>query len=105
MLESYAYRDPDSLRLIHVETGRIAGEEVPVATLARILSDELRCPVFDETGLRAHYHVELDWKESTDSPASAISEALKQQLGLEIRPKQLWKEFIVVDHVERPSLN
>jgi uncharacterized protein (TIGR03435 family) len=45
-----AYADSD-MRVIQVENGRIMGREVPIATLARILSEQLSRPVLDKTGL------------------------------------------------------
>jgi uncharacterized protein (TIGR03435 family) len=38
-------------------------------------------------------------------PAPAISPALEAQLGLKLEPARAPREFIVIDHVERPSPN
>ena len=34
-----------------------------------------------------------------------IFTALEQQLGLKLQPTQTPREFIVIDHIERPSAN
>lgn len=91
------------LRVIHVESGRITGREVPVRTLAKILSQQLDRPVLDETGLRGHYDVRFEWQ--ANSPMAAVSKALEHQLGLKLELEQVPKEFLVIDHVETPSPN
>jgi len=91
---------PD-LRVIRVEPGRIAGREVPVPTLAKILSEQLDHPVLDGTGLRGHYEVTFEWQ--ANSPMAAVSKALQDQLGLKLELEQVPKEFLVIDHVETPS--
>jgi uncharacterized protein (TIGR03435 family) len=87
-------------RVIRAENGRITGREVPIATLARILSEQLGRPVLDKTGLTNHYDVTLQWEANSESSARAISAALQEQLGLKLEPQQISKEFLVIDHVE-----
>jgi uncharacterized protein (TIGR03435 family) len=38
-------------------------------------------------------------------PAADLFTALEQQLGLRLEPAQVPREFIVIDHIERPSPN
>lgn len=64
-----AYEDSND-RMIRIERGRITGREVPIATLARILSDEVGRPVLDKTGLLDHYDVTLQWQASPESSRS-----------------------------------
>jgi uncharacterized protein (TIGR03435 family) len=97
-----AYAESDA-RVIQVENGRIGGREVPIATLTRILSEQLGCPVLDNTGLTNHYDLTLQWEANPESSGAAISAALQEQLGLKLEPKQILKEFLVIDHVETPS--
>lgn len=95
--------DEDSApRVIQVENGRIRGREVPMATLARILSDELGRPVLDSTKLASHYDVTLLWPTDPDSSHPAILGAIQEQLGLKLVPQLMPKEFLVIDHVEMP---
>ena len=90
------------LRAIEVEKGRIVGREVPVATLAKILSEQLGRPVLDETKLTNHYDVTLLWQVAPDSSEPAILDAVQDQLGLKLKPQLMPKEFLVIDHVEMP---
>lgn len=96
-----AYED-SPLRVIQVEKGRIAGKEVPIATLARILSEELGRPVLNNTQLSSHYDVTLQWPTGSESPEPAILTAVQEQLGLKLKPQLMPKEFLVIDHVELP---
>jgi uncharacterized protein (TIGR03435 family) len=92
-----------NVRVIQVESGRITGREVPIATLARILSEQLGRHVLDKTGLPNHYDVTLQWRATPEFSGPAISAALQDQLGLKLEPHQILKEFLVIDHVETPS--
>jgi uncharacterized protein (TIGR03435 family) len=95
---------PDSApRVIQVESGRITGQEVPIDTLARILSEELGRPVLDETRLPQHYDVTLQWPTTRESSEPTILTAIQDQLGLKLVPQLMPKEFFVIDHVEMPS--
>jgi uncharacterized protein (TIGR03435 family) len=95
------------------------------------LSGFLGVPVIDKTGIpntvRFNYALEflpddstpgplgrLSQREprppiagepSTVTPAPSLFTALEQQLGLKLEPAQAPREFIVIDHVERPTPN
>jgi uncharacterized protein (TIGR03435 family) len=67
-------------------------------------------PVIDQTGLSGLYDFTLHWNwtpagtETGDNTAE-FREALKAQLGLELKPSRAPMSFLIVDHVERPSEN
>jgi uncharacterized protein (TIGR03435 family) len=46
-----------------------------------------------------------DSGDAADSVGSSIATALKQQLGLRLEPANRPRDFLVVDHVEKPSVN
>ncbi len=92
-------------RVIQVESGRIMGREVPIATLARILSEQLGRPVLDGTRLPYHYDVKLLWPTGPDSSEPTILTAIQDQLGLKLVPQLVPKEFLVIDHVEVPFVD
>jgi uncharacterized protein (TIGR03435 family) len=83
---------------------------------ASILTDQARLDlnrnVIDQTGLSGRYDIVLHW--TPEDPALAerlnpdgppIFTALKEQLGLSLRPTKGMLDTIVVDHIEMPSEN
>ncbi len=68
-------------------------------------------PVVDETGLSGLYDFTLSWThdpsgdEAISDNIANIHDALKRQLGLELKSSHAPISFVVVDHVERPSEN
>lgn len=73
--------------------------------------------VVDRTGLTGRYDFELTFARDSAQPTDAadrenavpaespIFSALKEQLGLRLEPKKAPVEFLVIDHVEKPSDN
>jgi uncharacterized protein (TIGR03435 family) len=68
-------------------------------------------PVVDETGLSGLYDFTLSWvhdlsgDEAIADNTASFREALKVQLGLELKSAHAPIRFLIVDHVERPSEN
>lgn len=104
-------------RVIQVSKGHISGREVPIATLASLLSEQLGRSVIDKTGLANHYDVTLQWpvsvegQQETENSSAAESSremilaAVADQLGLKLEPHEVPMEILVIDHVERPTQN
>ena len=76
---------------------------------ARILSffGVLGRTVVDRTGLTADYDVELRWApdgvRAADSDLPSIFNAVEEQLGLKLEPRNGPVEALVIDSVERPT--
>jgi uncharacterized protein (TIGR03435 family) len=68
-------------------------------------------PVVDQTGLSGLYDFTLTWMhdpsgdDATADNSANFRNALKSQLGLELKPSHAPISFLIVDHVERPSEN
>ena len=74
-------------------------------------------PVVDRTGLSGNYDFTLEWTpESTAIPPTGADtqpgsqgpsflEALREQLGLKLKPTKAPLNVLVIDHIERPSPN
>ena len=67
-------------------------------------------PVLDRTELKGDYDVVLDWapddiKSDDLSSRPSLFTAVQEQLGLKLEPAKAPREFLVVDHVEKPSEN
>lgn len=79
--------------------------------LAVTLQSMLGRPVFDRTGLTGSYDIDLQWtpvESSGGAPpndAPSIFTALQEQLGLKVSPDRDKVEVLVIDKVERPTVN
>jgi len=68
-------------------------------------------PVVDQTGLSGFYDFTLTWihdpsgDEATSENITAFHEALKTQLGLELKPTHAPIDILIIDHVDHPSDN
>ena len=87
--------------------------------ICRILTSvgRLNHPLVNQTGLSGNYDFVVEWVprasnvSTSDTGAAAepqgpsFQEALQEQLGMKITPATAPLEFLIVDHVERPSEN
>ncbi len=77
-------------------------------------------PVIDETGLKGTYDFSLGWAPdsntairmrsgdangSSEVDGPSLFDALKDQLGLKLKPTKAAIQTLVIDHVEQPSAN
>jgi uncharacterized protein (TIGR03435 family) len=104
---------------VHLEpTGaRMQGGKIATPELVRMLSLALGRSVIDKTGFTGLFDLKLDFvaDETTptmpppppgsEMPGLSLSQALRQQLGLQLESTKGPVEVIVVDHAERPSGN
>jgi uncharacterized protein (TIGR03435 family) len=78
--------------------------------LAHTLSEALKEFVVDRTGTTANYYFGFTFRrlvaDAVTLEVPALSEALREHLGLKLERRQGSVEFLVVDHAERtPSEN
>ena len=94
-------------------SGGIDVLRVTMADLCRQLSAYVDRPILDKTGVAGSFDVHLDLSladlmSSSGTPetdaAGVIASAVKR-LGLRMRSAKSAGEFLVIDHVERPSEN
>jgi uncharacterized protein (TIGR03435 family) len=87
--------------------GRIVAQRTTMAELAGALSDPLRSPVVDMTGLTGPYDFVLDFtsfvpeRGQTPDEMTATVAVVEQQLGLKLESRRLPTEVLVVDHAEK----
>jgi uncharacterized protein (TIGR03435 family) len=88
---------------------------VKLATLCQILSRQVHRPVIDQTGLTGLYDYHVDFAPgppgahppddpNAPDPVTNVMGSL-QSLGLRLEAAKGTAEFIVIDHIERPSEN
>lgn len=77
----------------------------PITTLMAVLGQAGR-PVIDNTGLPGTFDVELRWAPDAGAAAGdapSLFTAVQEQLGLKLEPARTTVDYLVIDHVERPS--
>jgi uncharacterized protein (TIGR03435 family) len=93
--------------------------EIPMDHIAFYLPTlyKLGRPVVDQTGLTGTFDFSLQWEPDKSGPLSfpsgsnddlegtPILDALKEQLGLKLKPTRASIPVLVIDHVEQPSPN
>ena len=82
---------------------------------AKLLNPGL--PVIDNTGLDGQFDLHLEWTQepavtetansgtASDPPGTSLIAALNEQLGLRLRRGRGSRDFLVVQHLERPTEN
>ena len=93
-----------------IELGQFSFQRMPIAALAEYLSDRLGCVVLDRTGLKGNYSFTLQWKPADnphmfDASDPSLFALIQEQLGLKLEPAKNPVEVLVIDHIEKPSLN
>ena len=98
----------------------IAGRKQPIARLAALLSNNsfagIDRVVLDRTGLTEDFDFKVEWLMSNgaadplpgragDDTGPGLAQALREQLGLTLRPAKGQIDVLVIDHIERPSAN
>ncbi len=68
--------------------------------------------VVDRTGLQGRYNLSLRWTPSSEDALASYNSndpflftAIKQQLGLELKPIRGEVDTLEIDHIEMPSEN
>lgn len=92
-----------------------SSRDVTMAAIARWLTElgpaDLKRPVVDQTGLNERFDFALRWgfvppnSSQPEFEGATFERALKEQLGLYLKPTTAPVSFFVVDHVELPSAN
>ena len=100
--------------------GSMIGNGAPISQFVSLLSQRLDRTVIDKTNLTGRFDIRLQWTpEVVENPLSPAGDplpispqdaplifaAIQDQLGLKLKPAKELVEFLVVDHVEKPSEN
>jgi uncharacterized protein (TIGR03435 family) len=78
----------------------------PLARLASVFGNVLDRVVVDQTGLTGNFDLELKWSAGDATATSNdpdIFSAVREQLGLQLKPAIAPVEMLVIDSVEHPA--
>jgi uncharacterized protein (TIGR03435 family) len=93
---------------IYVMHGDLSMTSMPLTGLTDALSEQLRTKVSDETGLNGTYDVSLHWTQENASESDmrpnveSLITAVREQLGLELRPQNGFVDMVVIEAIDRP---
>lgn len=98
----------NSLPLQSISEGRIEGRGIDADAIASLLGIAKHKPIVNRTGLSGRYDIDLHFapEDGTVSDQPEFTTAVKEQLGLELKPTSVPIQVMVVDHVDAdPSDN
>ncbi len=99
---------------------KLEAQAITLDYFSKLLSLVLDRPVIDRTSISGKFDFHLSYlvdqttpgalfpelgQPSDDSPAASIFTVLQEQLGLKLEPTKGSREYLVIDHVERPTEN
>jgi uncharacterized protein (TIGR03435 family) len=93
---------------MNVTPRSIINQKISMQWFSSVLAGVLGRPVVNKTGFTGSFQVHLEFAPlapDTESAEPSIFEALEKQLGLKLESQKGTEEFLVIDHVERPSEN
>lgn len=106
---------------VRIGAGSLIGNAAPLSLFSRLLSQRLDRTIIDETNLAGRYNFQLQWTPGpgempydpggnplpppADSSGPSVFAAIREQLGLELKPSRAPVEMFVIDHAEEPSEN
>jgi uncharacterized protein (TIGR03435 family) len=79
--------------------------KTPLSRFANFLSGPADGPVIDKTGVTGTFSFTFRFPRPSDPDAPSIFTAIQEQVGLRLEPLKVPADFIVIDHVERPTPN
>lgn len=88
---------------INVSPGEMRGENWSVAAFAKYLTSAAGFPVVDETKLGGSYDIGFSYAREADTASDlpSLTDALKRETGLLLKPEKVPVEMIVVDAADR----
>jgi|RhiMethySRZTD1v2_1073278.scaffolds.fasta_scaffold02635_21 bla regulator protein blaR1 len=121
-----AFPEPDACPSAHINPGIASFRGVQMAVIAQILTQSVGRPVLDKTGLASYYDFDLRWTPQlgsgdvgpfglppgagaqpppADPDAPNLFTAVQEQLGLKLESARGPVEVIVIDRLEKPTLD
>jgi uncharacterized protein (TIGR03435 family) len=93
-------------------SGHVEATGLTMNDLAANISNWLRRPVANQTGIEGRFDLTLDFESegaveagAADTGRPSLFTAVQDQLGLKLEPKKVPVEMLIVDRIERPSEN
>lgn len=104
-------KDPDARPIVEATAGSIRLTRNTAGTFASQLSYSLQRPVIDKTGLAGEFDFALRWTPQPEDQPTAppdgpdIFTAIREQLGLRLKPGRGPVDVLVIESAEPPTPN
>jgi len=103
----------DQNHSIHDNDGHVTAKAISMSGFADWFTYLPECDrvVVDRTGLTGEYDFKLDWTEDSgqgvppDAPLPGLFTALREQLGLELKPDKAPIDVVIVDAAKEPDFD
>jgi uncharacterized protein (TIGR03435 family) len=102
----------NSLTIRRADGGKteVTGTRIPLASLARLLSNQVGRTVLDQTGLQGNYNFKFSFapdlaQAAAENDGPSIFTALQDQLGLRLEAQKGPVEVVVIDSSRKASEN
>jgi uncharacterized protein (TIGR03435 family) len=102
----------DQNHSLHGGSGRVTAKAISMSAFADWFTYLPECDrvVVDRTELAGEYDFKLDWTEDSgqgvppDAPLPGLFTALREQLGLELKPDKAPIEVVIVESASKPTM-
>ena len=84
----------------------LGGKKASMALFAERLSEQLRRPVFDRTGIQGEFDFKVDYAiDDNPETGPSIFNAIQEELGLKLETTKGPIETLIIEHAEKPGGN
>jgi uncharacterized protein (TIGR03435 family) len=85
----------------YIMPNELSGTNIDMGALASMLASPAGRPVQDETGLQGKYTIKVQFAPAADAESTkpSIFTAVKEQLGLELKPARVPVPTLIIEHV------
>ena len=89
----------------YITQQEISGTNIDMGALAGMLASPVGRPVQDQTGLQGKYTIKVQFASAGDAESTlpSIFTAVKEQLGLELKPARVPVPTLIIEHVNLTS--
>src|SRR6185436_6256127 len=99
----------DSTSSLTGERGQMIFHNMGIQGLVNTISNMMRTPIIDATGIEGRYDFTLDPARFATTPgdaidrAQAVVQAAQEQLGLKLEKRKTTLDITIIDQAERPA--
>jgi uncharacterized protein (TIGR03435 family) len=85
----------------YITQHEVSGTNIDMVTLAAMLASPAGRPVQDQTGLQGMYTIKVQFASAGDAESTlpSIFTAVKEQVGLELKPAQVPVQTLTIEHL------